>query len=296
MTSVFEAAYAPPGYLVFLRGSTLMAQPFDATRLELAGDGAPVAEGVLGIPGSNRASLSVSQTGVLAYANASLLDSQLVWFDRSGQSLGVVGPPDLFSNERPQLSPDGTRMVIGRDFSGGDADIWAFDLRSGARSRLTLSRGGDRAGIWSADGRKIVFQSGNQPTRLMAKDVDPVGPEAALADLAPGTAGLYDLSRDGQYAIYLATGPSGRSRDLWVSPLTGDRKPRVFVHSDTGLAVQAQFSPNGRWVAYTSTESGRDEVYVASFPTPSVKRQISADGGVQPRWRRDGAELFYIST
>ena len=186
MTSTFEATYSPPGYLLFLRGSTLMAQPFDATRLELGGEPMPVAEGVLGIPGTNRASLSVSQNGVLAYNNASLLDTQLVWFDRAGQSVGTVGPPDLFSNERPELSPDSTRLVIGRDGTG-DQDLWALDPASGTRSRLTLSHGSDRAAIWAPDGRKIVFQSG---TRLMAKDVDPVGPETALADLPPG-ANLY---------------------------------------------------------------------------------------------------------
>jgi hypothetical protein len=289
MPSTFEAVYAPPGYLLFLRAGTLMAQPFDAKTLELRGDAEPVADGVWNSAGAHHAPVSVSDTGVLAYSNASLFYTQLMWFDRGGQSLGVVGSPDLLSDARPQLSPDGTRLAITRDF-GGDEDIWLYDLPDAVRSRLTLSHGFVHTPIWLTSSR-IAFQSGSQPKTLVTKDVAPVGPEMPLADLPPG-ATLYDMTPDGSHAIY-ASGSSG-VRDLWVLPPGG--KPSLFAHSPKANNVQAQISPNGRWAAWTSYESGRDEVYVASFPTPSVKLQISTDGGVQPRWRRDGSELFYLST
>jgi hypothetical protein len=126
---------------------------------------------------------------------------------------------------------------------------------------------------------------------VVAKDVAPVGPETALADLPEGAL-LYDVSP--RYAIYSRNAANGK-KDLWVLPLAGG-PPTLFAHSASANNVQAQISPNGRWAAYTSYESGKDEVYVASFPTPNIKRQISSNGGVQPRWRRDGSELFYVAT
>jgi Tol biopolymer transport system component len=138
MTSTFEAAYSPPGYLLFPRGETLMAQPFDAARLELTGEPALVAEGIWSAAGANHASFSVSQTGVLAYTNASLQDAQLVWFDRTGQPLGVVGPPARISSQTPALSPDEKRVAITRGPNDAQ-DIWLLDLANAASSRLTLT-------------------------------------------------------------------------------------------------------------------------------------------------------------
>ena len=291
IASDFKAAYADPGYLLFVRGETLMAQPFDAVRLELGGEPAVVAEGIWGARGAGQASFSVSQTGVLAYVNSTLWNLQLTWVDRTGRSLGSLGPPDRYAIH-PQIAPDGSRMAITRG-PVGNQNIWVLRLGDGSPSRLTFGPGADFQPIWSSDGRRILFQTSREagPLKLFLEDAAGARPEEAVGAIGDN-AHLWDWSRDARFIVYSMIGPKGAA-DLWVLPLAGDRKPFPFAES-AFHKTQAQVSPNGQWIAYTSYESGRDEVYVESFPAPGSRRQISPAGGMQPRWRQDGTELFYL--
>ncbi len=291
MKNDFRALYNEAGYLMFARDETLMAQPFDVTRLEVTGEPGLVADGVWGARAAGQTSSST--TGLaLAYVNAALWNSQLVWFDRSGRSLGPVSPPDRFQGQSPEISPDGGRIAIGRNFR----DLWILNASDGTSTRLTFGPGTSGAPVWSADGSRLAFES-TQPdgvTRILAKNMS-TGAEDVLFEMK-GLAALYrleDWSSDGSFLLYSTLGSAG-GLDLWVTPLVGD--PRPFLYLRNGFNCnQAQVSPNGRWLAYTCNETGGDEVYVDSFPHPGSKHQISK-GGVQPRWRRDGKELFYLAT
>jgi eukaryotic-like serine/threonine-protein kinase len=277
-----RAKYGPPGYLLSLRDEALMAQPFDTRSLELHGEPSVIADGIWFVRTANHASFSASQTGVLTYVNASLWNNQLSWFDRSGRPLGPVGPPDRYAVRTPQLSPDGRRIAVGRgEFDRGD--IWILDASSGTPSRVTFGPEGDGVPVWAANGRQIMFQTG---PRVIVKNLD-LGTEEIVFESASDS--VADWSHDGRYIVL-----SRHGSDLWAVALVGDRRPFPFLETPAN-ETQAQLSPDGKWIAYTSNESGRDEVYVQSFPVPGGKRQVSTDGGVMPRWRRDGKELFYLA-
>jgi Tol biopolymer transport system component len=281
--SDLRAWYAPPGYLIFPRDETLVAQAFDATRLQMRGEPQPIAEGVWFARGASQASFSVSSTGALAYVNSSLWNAELSWFDRQGRPLGPVGAPDRYSMT-PQLSPDGRRLAIGRGEFGLE-DNWTIDLASGTPSRLTFSPVGDGIPIWAADGRRVMYSTG---PNVVIKNIE-TGEEETVLDTDRARAA--DWSKDGRSVVLVHVDSDS---DLWAASLDGDRKP--FALTDTPYnEAQPQLSPDGKWVAYTANETGRDEVYVQSFPIPGRKRQISTAGGVMPRWRRDGTELFYLA-
>jgi serine/threonine protein kinase len=283
--SDFRAWYAPPGLLVFPRDETLMAQPFDTTRLELTGTPTAVAEGVWFARGAAQSSFSVSETGALAYVNASLADSQLDWFDRRGRPLGSLAAAMRYGGLTPQVSPDDRRVAIGRGELGRE-DIWILSMPDGGATRLTFSPESDGLPVWASDGQRVLFKTGAQ---IQAKNVDTGVDEV----LVPSTAGnVNDWTRDGRYVLMQRF--IGAGIDLWVQPLTGDRRPYPFAETPFNEA-QATVSPDGQWVAYTCNETGRDEVYVQSFPTAGRKRQVSTDGGAMPRWRDDGQELFYLA-
>jgi hypothetical protein len=261
-----RAKYAEPGYLLFLRDETILAQPFDAERLVLRGEPVPIADRVWFARVAAQASFSTSRTGVLAYVNASLWNRQPAWFDRAGRPLGPLGPPYRDATVTPQIAPDGRSVATGRgEMQLGD--IWIVGADATAPRRVTFNSEGEDPPVWSADGRRLLIRSG---PRLLIRNLAN-GSDDPLMDL-PG-AGLADWSRD----------------------LEGDRRPTPYLATPANEA-QAQISPDGRWVAYTSNESGRDEVYVQSFPQPGRKRQISVDGGAMPRWRRSGGELFFLAT
>jgi Tol biopolymer transport system component len=292
LQSEFKAAYAS-GYLLFVRGETLMAQAFDAERLELTGQPARVADGIWVATGAGQASFSVSQTGVLAYVNASRKNIQLAWFDRAGRSLGPMGQPTQHSGP-PQLSPDGTRLAIAQGLSANE-HVWLTDVAGGTSSRITFGAIRDQAPVWSADGGRIAYQSrtGRGSWRLYLKHANGAGGEELLFE-TDNLISLEDWSPDSHFLVYTRRGEQSLS-DLWLVPLSGDRQPVLFLQSAFNK-TQAQISPDGRWIAYTSYEMGGDEVYLQSFPTPGSKRQVSVGGGVQPRWRQDGKELFYLAS
>lgn len=293
LLSVYSnAVYAPPGYLIFRREATLMAQRFDADKLAVAGDPFPIAEDVGFDATSYQGFFSVSDNGVLVYHSGAAGKTRFTWIDRTGKELGIVG--ESADQGDLQLSPDGARLAFRRvEFRTGAISIWLMDLARGTASPFTFEQTIDFAPIWSPDGNRIVFASLREgPPSLFQKVSNSAGnEEPLLKSFIPKIP--YDWSRDGRFIIYGVIDPKN-SWDLWVLPLDGDRTPIAFLQTDSDER-QAQFSPNGKWVAYTSIESGRVEVYVRPFPAAAGKWQVSTGGGEQPRWRRDGKELFYLS-
>jgi Tol biopolymer transport system component len=219
-----------------------------------------------------------------------LLDARLTWFDHAGKELDNVGDPaSLLSFS---LSPDGGRLALARvgDTPNAYTDIWVRDLTRGSESRLT-SAGSNGFPVWSADGTRLFFSSNrDRGWKVYAKDANGTGTDEVLETDFKLT---MDASRDGRYLVTTNSGNSlGSGRGIWVLPLFGDRKP--FPYVATGVQETfPRFSPDGRWLAYQSNESNRDEVYVVSFPRKGGKWLVSTGGGIRPVWSRDGRELYY---
>jgi serine/threonine protein kinase len=286
-----NAAYAPPGYLLFTRETALMAQAFDVASLALTGAPFPVAEQVGYLRLNNEAYFSVSETGVLVYKSNDAGKTQLVWFDRSGKQLGAPGPPGEYSF--PALSPDEKRVAIDRDDpQTGTFDIWLLDLARGIPSRFTFDPANDVYPVWSPDGSRIVFGSSRDGAYgLYQKSSSGAGSEEAISK--PGERKYpTDWSLDGRFILYTQTSPD-TLWDLWVIPLFGDRQPIPFLQTKFN-EVNGVFSPDGKWIAYESDDSGSSQVWVQSFPAGS-KWQVSNEGGGEPHFRRDGKELFYLA-
>ncbi|MGE0445295.1 MAG: TIR domain-containing protein [Vicinamibacterales bacterium] len=286
---VSNAAYAH-GFLFFLRGQALMAQPFDADRLETAGEavqvGADVATG-----GSSGAvgPFSVSDAGVLAFQTGGAGLNQLTWRDRAGTKLGTLGRAALWNS--PSLSPDGLR-VVAADGPTGRSDFWVLDTRREVQTRLTLGANHGITGVWSPDGSRILFESFHgDDGDLYQQPSTGVGAEEALFK-APLRQSPMAWSPDGRFVLYMQD--QGGESDMWVLPMFGDRKPAPYVVAP-GVQGGPAFSSDGRWVAYASDESGRTEVYVTPFPRADRKWQVSSAGGRGPRWRHDGKEIFFTA-
>ena len=286
-----QGVYAPPGYLLFVRQGTLLAQSFDASKLQLAGEPFPIAERVVDDTGNGLGAFSVSDNGVLTYrtGGTNSADVQMNWFDRQGKQIEPVAT--LAAYQGVELSPDGARVAAHRhDGEGGD--IWLLERTRGITSRFTFDASQDNSSpVWSPDGSRIVFSSlrgGSQG--LYQKLSNGAGNEELL--LRSSVVVPTSWSPDGRFIVYWL-GEQQTRGDLWVLPLTGDRKPFPFVQTPFAEAG-GQISPDGRWIAYHSDETGRNEVYVRPFPSGAGKWQISTDGGRWPRWRRDGKELFYM--
>jgi len=288
-TAVYAAATGnSTGYLLFMRNQTLMAQPFNAEKLATTGEAEPVAE-QLNHSNNVYGEFGVSQTGVLAYITGGASRGvQITWFDRSGRPSGTVGPPGIIN--WASLSPDGATVAADRvDPQSGISDLWLHDLARGTTSRFTFGYG--RFPIWSPDGARIIFnapsKNGNNTTVRIASQT---GQEEVLGSALQRPT---DWSRDGRYIIG-EEGGTTRNTAIWVHPLFGDKKPFAYGHPGF-RETEAKLSPDGKWLAYSSDESKRNEIYVESFPTPEGKFQISTDGGRIPVWSRDGRELYFIS-
>jgi Tol biopolymer transport system component len=288
------ALFARTGHLLFGRGKTLFAQPFDPNRLRLSGRPVSVAEQVssYGVISGLRV-FSASHTGVLVYCTGSTRDSRLVWLDRSGREIGAIGAAGNYS--APRLSPDGTRLAAVRtDPDATTGDIWLTDFGRNVTSRFTFSPADDSLPVWSPDGKRLIFGSSREGVQnLYQASSDRSGSEELLLRTSAWKS-PDDVSPDGKFLVYETIDPR-TAIDLWILPLSGDRKPRPLANTSFG-EYAAQFSPDGLWVAYTSSESGRDEVYVQAFPGPGGKWQISTAGGRTPKWRRDGKQLFYFGS
>jgi Tol biopolymer transport system component len=286
-----NAAYAA-GRLLFMRADTLMAQPFDPGSLELSGEAVPLVERVLQIPRGALSGFAVSETGTLVYHTGELKQSsQLVWKDRRGFDLGTLGEPAEQSGV--SLSADGKRAglrLVGED---GQSDLWIYDTDRGLRSRFTFDPGDDGAAAWSPDGRQIAFASDRSGGffSLYLKDVGGTG-DAELLLAEEQTQFPSGWTPDGKMVVYTQFSSETRS-DLMAVPIDGDREPIPLLV--TKFAERSpRVSPDGRWLAYWSDESGRDEVYVTTFPVPARKWQVSVEGGQRPRWTRNGTEIVYL--
>jgi Tol biopolymer transport system component len=279
-----RAVYASPGVLLFVQGETLMAQPFDAARLRLSGEPVPIAERL-------DWQFSTGSNGLLAYRAGAIDARQLRWFDRSGRELTKVGKPGDYWE--PALSPDGTRLALGVGSYTPVGDILLLELARGSFSRFTPHPNDDATPVWSPDGKEIAYSSNpNGHFDLYKKDGGGAGGAELLFqssnDKFPG-----DWSRDGKYLIYYDIDPKTKS-DLWLLPMSGERKPALFLQTEFS-ETNGAFSPDGRWVAYNSDESGTMEIYVRPFPSSRGKWQVSTAGGGQPAWRNDGKELYYAA-
>jgi eukaryotic-like serine/threonine-protein kinase len=285
-----ETFFVPPGYLLYTDQRTLMARPFDAKALRFTGPPQPVAQNIGETADAAYAYFHVSPAGVLAYETGyTTATSQITWFNRTGDKTGIVGQRGLYT--APALSPDGNQFAVAvGEF--GRRDIWIYDLKRGTNSRLTFGPGDKTNTTWSPDGTSILFSSNpDGPYNIYEKAANGLGGTQLIFQSPEQNKRLDDLSLDGRYAIY-DTAVTGAQ--LWGLPLFGARKPFLFVQGNFN-AISAAFSPDGRYVAYASNDTGSYEVYVQTFPQQSGKWQISAAGGLQPRWSRDGKELFYLA-
>lgn len=290
---ISRVAYAPPGYLIYIDQGSLMCRRFDTNRMAFQGDAVPLAPQpwvdflIFGSSG-----FSVSSNGVLAYREGGNQFGQFTWYDRAGTKLGTVGPP-LRATE-PYLSPDESHVLFYQwENVVGLSDEWLLDLSSGRLSRFTFDPSDDNTSAWSRDGSRIVWSSIRSGWyELYQKSANGAGTDEPL--LVDHTTKFPDnFSPDGRYLLYDLYSSSGA--DLWVLPMTGDKKPFPYLQTAANEA-HGCFSPDGRWIAYTSDESGKTEIYVQGFPaTSGGKWQVSTAGGDQPQWRKDGKELFYVA-
>jgi len=279
--------FALPDLLLYLQGSTLMAQRLDLRTTELRDVPMRIAESV--VWNANVAtSVTASDTGILAYRVGGSSDRHLAWVDRTGRVESSVGAPGLYEN--PRLSPDGQRLAFYLD-----GDIWIADLARATRTRVTHDSGDDNDPVWSPDGTRLAFVSDRDGGvfNIYARNADGSGDDTLLLKTA-GQKRLNDWSRDGRYLLYHERQPT-TGDDLWVLPLDGDRQPQRYLATPAD-EMWASFSPDGRWVAYTSLETGVPQVFVQRFPEATARVQVSDTLGVQPIWRHDGGELFFDGT
>jgi Tol biopolymer transport system component len=297
MKSETMAVYAS-GHLLFMRDRTLMAQPFDPRKMELSGEPVPIAEHIAINGATVRAMFAPSETGELVYQTGEASSGwNMVWWGRDGKPLGSIGQPSRYIG--PVLSPDGTRLAV-TIFAGnqGTADIWIYDLIRGTSTRLTFgaaSPANQTTPVWTPDGKTVFYASSVKDSpHIYAKIADGSSPERVILEDADASEYPRSISPDGRYLVFeKKVMKTETGYHLWALPLVGDGKPFPIVHDafDEGAP---EVSPDGKWMAYWSNESGRREIYITAFPGGGAKWQVSSNGGTAAKWRGDGKELFFV--
>jgi len=288
VSTAANAAYVEPGYLIYFRDRTLVAQPFDTRRFVLSGEPHSLSDDVLYFSQVYRAVFGVSSNMLVAQTGTVSYLSDLTWFDRSGKLLGKVGTPAWYYNVR--ISPDGSKVAVDQtDPDGKNTDVYIHELARDGVTRLTFDPSLDQSAVWSPDGKKIVFSSNRDGHfAFYEKNADGSGSEEEKADQGLVLFNPWDWSHDGKYVLFRKGNELGYL--TWTDHVAKMLTPANWT------VRGAQLSPDGRWFAYASNESGSMEIYVSTFPDAKGKWQISSGGGQEPRWRGDGKELFYMST
>jgi len=303
-----KAVYAPPrnglpGYLFWVRDQTLVVQRFDSKSKRLEGDPLTVADGVAAGFAANarRAAYSISTTGVVAYRGGGNAGFELAFVGRDGKPEPKANGASFQRGGDPAISPDGRSIVMERQ-TGNTMQVWLYETGRGISTRLTLDPGFSWFPAWSRDGKQVAYSANRGGSfGIYRKAASGAGQEELLLGATTSGAAPSSWSRDGRYLLY-QTGNSqafggAENQDIFLLPLTGnpqERTPVPFLQTPF-RERNAQFSPDGKWVAYQSNESGRDEVYIQAFPSTGAKWQVSNNQGTQPRWRGDSRELFFMS-
>jgi Tol biopolymer transport system component len=295
--AVSAVQYSPPGILLYVRQKALVAQPFDAGKLETVGPPFPLVadmEALGDTQPTGYARFSASTNGLLAVRSGVSSVSQLAWFDRQGKKLSTTGSAS--DQDEISLSPDGRFVAFERnDPALGSSDVWRLDLERGVESRITYDPGSESTATWAPDGRSIVYTSGDivsLSTDMYQTNSAGTGEKRLLLHTTDGSLFPDAVSGDGKLLLYEHQTQKG-SLDLMLLPLSGGN-PTTYLATPFDEA-HGQFSPDGRFVSYTSTESGREEIYVRPFPSGDEKWQVSTAGGDQAVWKGDGTELYYLS-
>lgn len=281
-------------YLLYIRDFTLLAQPFDLTRGEMTGTPAVVARPIEPAM-SVRFAAFAANGRTLVYRPRFRPNTRLIWMDRRGiprETVGVAG--QRYSH--PALSPDGTKLAVSRlDRATDTEDVWWFDLSRLVSERLTTDPVGAYMTAWTPDGGRVIFSSARGGSwRIYARPIDGDDEEPLLTDAAVRLTYVRDVSPDGGSVVFQGRGDAAGSDDLWALPLTGGEEPSPLIETPAA-ENHASVSPDGRWLAFTSDESGEPQVYVTTFPKPTDRRRISMAGGADPQWRGDGGELYYLA-
>ncbi|MFN8179011.1 MAG: protein kinase [bacterium] len=290
ITRASRAEYSPAGYLLFVRDRSLLAQPFDAAKRQLRGEPVPIAEDVWSAS-NGAAQFSVAAGGTLLYRSGGFYKAEALWLNRSGQELERVAAASSYAN--PSIAPDGKRVVLrDADQESGSRDLWTIDPARGTKTRLTFNVPVITSCVWSPDGKTIYYSAQDQgkAVNIFRKAASGAGASERVSTSAEEQH-IADVSRDGKYLALMTT---SRTNSFDVAVLSLDDGKLTPVVATPATEVLPRFSPDGRWIAYVSDESGRSEVYVQSFRGPEGKWQVSNQGGDEPTWRADGKEIYYV--
>jgi serine/threonine-protein kinase len=279
--------YLPTGHILYSQGNTLFALPFDLDKLAAAGQPRAVVQNV------RPQQFSVSNTGTLAYIPYVSAQNMLVWVDRAGKEEPVGAPDNAYAF--PKISPDGTRLALA--VAGENTDVWVVDLSSKAMTQLTFDKATDYQPIWTPDGKEVLFWSGRESDvgGIFSKNADGTGKDRKLISYPDRTLLPWALSKDGKTLVVVDTPDVYSTGDISIVSMQGNHPRKPLLQQKDAYETQAKLSPDGRWLAYVSNESGALEVYVSPFPDVDKGRwKVSAAGGVSPLWSPDGRELFFF--
>jgi dipeptidyl aminopeptidase/acylaminoacyl peptidase len=292
LLSELSEVAAPPGYLLFVREATLIAQPFDAKRLELTGSAFPLAKGISNsYPRTGFASFSVSDTGVLAYRSLERPSTELVWYDRRGERMETIAPADQYFDV--DLSPDGHGLTFLRGQSTNSTrELWVRELDRGTSSRL--ASGSLSSPRWSPDGRSLFYVGEPSVYRQRVDRADSREPVLAPEENPGHGPDVILALASRKNVLILQNWDSSTDSDLWMLETHAGARPKIVVKAP-GYQGDPSISPDGKWVAYASNESGRFEVYLQNILDPNQKRVVSTQGGLAPAWNEDGSEVYYLS-